>query len=166
MPAGSRLQRRALRTAACAAGRDARAALRGQALARAAGEGGREAEGAEAAALADEADMPIEQLLARYGIARDGGAAPPAAPAPGLGAARRAARGGRPRGAAAGAEADAAPRAEPLDGDSDEVADRPAKRRRAEGDGTGGAPPPAVVPDAADAEPGACCRAVLQRTLA
>ncbi len=102
--------------------------------------------------------MPIEQLLARYGIARDGGgAAPPAAPAPGPGAARRAARGGR-RGATAGAEADAAPRAESPEGDGVEGAERPAKRRRAEAGEAGGAPPPAAVLDAADAKPGACCR--------
>jgi hypothetical protein len=102
--------------------------------------------------------MPIEQLLARYGIARDGGgAAPPAAPAPGPGAARRAARGGR-RGATAGAEADAAPRAESPEGDGVEGAERPAKRRRAEAGEAGGAPPPDAVLGAADAMPGACCR--------
>ena len=113
-----------------------------QSLARKAGDGGKEAEAEEAAALADEADMPIEQLLARYGITRDaaGGPSPSSAavPALGQGALRRAARGQRRQAPLADGEPAAQPAAaEPLAkgaaGTAEDGARRPAKRRRADG---------------------------------
>ena len=135
----------------------------GLALAQAAGDGGREAEDAEAAALADEADMPIEQLLARYGIMRDAGAAdvaagPPAARAPGPGASRRAARGQRQRQAVVDdGTAAAGPTGSGTLVDSRDSCDgfsaeaRPAKRRRADVGGLA----EAAAPGAAGAGHGA-----------
>lgn len=87
--------------------------------------------------------MPIEQLLARYGITSAGAAGPSpssaAAPAVGQGALRRAARGQRRQ---AAPPADGEPAAQPAaaeelamdaTGGAEDDAERPAKRQRADG---------------------------------
>ncbi|KAK9839615.1 hypothetical protein WJX81_001019 [Elliptochloris bilobata] len=105
-----------------------------EALAREAGEGGREAEGEEAAALADEADMPIEQLLARYGITRDDGKAPAAA-APALGAGDGAERPAKRRRADLRESADAPPLLAAADAQHAATAEQPGEADAGEAGG-------------------------------